>query len=163
LRQRACWSVRFPGQQILPVDQEREAHPIAFNPADMVEEHPKRRGNRLPLSHEVDWVLTPALFKRGDVTGEYFDREEVKIKASVVVRDFFDQGDETSAPSALEANVNVAAENQEYSNVLQAASYRGKEIVMPNEHATLNTAGDQGYDVQQLASTVAKSTTTNPR
>jgi hypothetical protein len=90
-RQRAFWSVRFPMAPLLPQStaENPERELLVFDPAymvfkndyyDDVEIDPKKLKG-LP----VEMVVTPALYKRGNMDGEFFDREYMTSPAWVVV------------------------------------------------------------------------------
>ena len=81
-RQRALWSVRLPWAPGMP----GPAQPLRFNPISMEDE---RNNDDVSIedlkSRCVEFIVTPALYKRGTMNGERFDREEAICRAAVVI------------------------------------------------------------------------------
>ncbi|KAB2571454.1 hypothetical protein DBV05_g9872 [Lasiodiplodia theobromae] len=74
-RQRACWTVRFPG-----VPQTDAAYVLPFDSTYMMAKDAEGpQGSRT-----VEGVITPAVFKRGNADGEAFDVETCAQEAVVV-------------------------------------------------------------------------------
>jgi hypothetical protein len=90
-RQRACWTVRFPATPLVPESTAKDPQrtSLVFDPESMIfkddyfdddEIDPEQlRGAKIEL------VITPALYKRGNVDGENFDVEYPAVPAWVVV------------------------------------------------------------------------------
>lgn len=81
-RQRALWSVRFP---LGPYGG--GPGPLKFEPSSMknhrVEDDDDDEGGRKPEQRFVEYVITPALFKRGTMDGERYDSEAAIVVAEV--------------------------------------------------------------------------------
>ncbi|KAJ4993515.1 hypothetical protein SVAN01_01063 [Stagonosporopsis vannaccii] len=71
-RQRALWSVRFPSRPEIGL--------LKFDPATMQDVRDDKDEDEDDLeelkSFQVELVVTPTLFKRGTMNGEWFEREE---------------------------------------------------------------------------------------
>ena len=80
-RQRALWSVRFPWA----LGRDKAAMPLRFDPTSMDDE----RNNEVDMETLkmlcVEFIITPALYKRGNMNGERFDEEEAMCRAAVVI------------------------------------------------------------------------------
>jgi len=80
-RQRALWSVRFPWA----LGRDKADLPLRFDPASMDDE----RNNDVDMEPLkmlcVEFIVTPALYKRGNMNGERFDKEEAMCRAAVVI------------------------------------------------------------------------------
>lgn len=80
-RQRALWSIRFT----LPSSGETNA-PLKFNPCCMEDERNNDDVDMEELKKRcVEFIVTPALYKRGTMNGEFFDREDAACRAAVVI------------------------------------------------------------------------------
>jgi hypothetical protein len=78
-RQRACWSIRFPQRQVVPATGAEgliEA-PLRFDPASMKDEWWEDEGVDAETLRQkyVELVITPVLYKRGNLDGDHFDIE----------------------------------------------------------------------------------------
>jgi len=81
-RQRALWSIRLPWAS----GNDTAASSLRFNPTSMEDE----RGNEEVSVEElktrrIEFIVTPALYKRGTMSGERFDLEEARCRAAVVI------------------------------------------------------------------------------
>ncbi|KAF2815179.1 uncharacterized protein BDZ99DRAFT_549751 [Mytilinidion resinicola] len=85
-RQRALWYVRFPR----PIPRTDTTLPglLLFDPATMTDEWSEDTEQDLQLLRQryVEIVVSPALFKRGNVDGERYDVEYAAVPASVLLR-----------------------------------------------------------------------------
>jgi hypothetical protein len=81
-RQRALWSIRLPwaggGDGAVP--------PLRFNPTSMEDERNNEEVSMEELKTRcVEFIVTPALYKRGTMNGERFDKEEARCRSAVVI------------------------------------------------------------------------------
>lgn len=88
-QQRALWSVRFPLRTGVPekTAETRQMASLMFDPSCMKDEWSEDEGQNAHLLHgtPVEIAITPALFKRGNLNGEHFDKECQAAAASVVL------------------------------------------------------------------------------
>ena len=83
-RQRALWSVRFPSRPRLP--DGKGTGPLMFDPATMQDHrYDDEDGVEEFKSSYVQLITMPALYKRGTMNGELFEREEAVRLAEVVL------------------------------------------------------------------------------
>jgi hypothetical protein len=88
-RQRAMWSVRFPQRPVL-LGRTEELHQrgqLMFDPASMKDEYGEdEEVDREVLKRQlVELVITPTLYKRGNLNGERFDVEYAAVPAWVIM------------------------------------------------------------------------------
>ncbi|OAL49032.1 hypothetical protein IQ07DRAFT_681058 [Pyrenochaeta sp. DS3sAY3a] len=81
-RQRALWSVRLPwapgGDGTTPL--------FTFDPTCMEDERNNDEFGMEELKTRcVEFIVTPALYKRGTMNGERFDKEDARCRAAVVI------------------------------------------------------------------------------
>lgn len=81
-RQRALWSIRFATRPELPGGI--GTGPLRFDPASMKDERDDETDTAELRKCQVEIMVTPALFKRGNMNGELFDKEEA-MRAAIVV------------------------------------------------------------------------------
>lgn len=80
--QRALWSVRLPWVS----EASGPAQPLRFNPISMEDERNNDDVSIKDLKTRcVEFIVAPALYKRGTMNGECFDREEAVCRAAVVI------------------------------------------------------------------------------
>lgn len=80
-RQRALWSIRLPWAQGGQAES-----PLRFNPSSMEDERNNDEVSMEELKTRcVEFIVTPALYKRGTMNGERFDQEEARCRAAVVI------------------------------------------------------------------------------
>lgn len=81
-RQRALWSIRFATRPELPGGI--GTGPLRFDPASMKDERDDETNTAELRKCQVEVMITPALLKRGNMNGEFFDKEEA-MRAAIVV------------------------------------------------------------------------------
>lgn len=88
-RQRACWFVRFPFPGYRQVGKEYETCPIVFEPSFMQAEYGRDDSSPPPTPGlNVEFVLTPSVWKRGDDKGANFEKNEmIKMHCAVVLKE----------------------------------------------------------------------------
>ena len=88
-KQRACWEVRFPQRQIRPnsTSDYPQYYALMFDPS-MKDELGDDEGQdpEWLKKQYVEIVVSPTLFKRGNLDGERFDKEYPAAKALVILR-----------------------------------------------------------------------------
>jgi hypothetical protein len=88
-RQRALWYVRFPRPGGMWRDVKQIGNvPLMFDPSSMADEWSDNMGTDPVFLRQqyVEMVVSPALFKRGNVDGERYDVECPVVAASVLMR-----------------------------------------------------------------------------
>ncbi|KAL8821400.1 MAG: hypothetical protein Q9223_000549 [Gallowayella weberi] len=88
-QQRALWCVRFPPRTAV-LEKRLETEQITslkFDPTCMKDEWSEEEDEKANVHHgrPVEIVITPALFKRGNLNGEHFDQEYQAAPASVIL------------------------------------------------------------------------------
>ncbi|KAL8798871.1 MAG: hypothetical protein Q9182_006327 [Xanthomendoza sp. 2 TL-2023] len=89
-QQRALWCVRFPPRTAAVPEKRLETEQIAslkFDPSCMKDEWSEEEDESANVLHgkPVEIIITPALFKRGNLNGEHFDKEYQAAPAFVML------------------------------------------------------------------------------
>jgi hypothetical protein len=85
-RQRALWSVRLPCVPGWGPGAPGPVQPLRFNPIAMEDERNNDDVSMEDLkTRYVEFIVAPALYKRGTMNGERFDREEAVCRSAVVI------------------------------------------------------------------------------
>jgi hypothetical protein len=88
-RQRAMWSVRFPQRPVVIGHQGeiQQSGPLMFEPAAMKDDYgeDEEMDKETLRRQTVELVITPALYKRGNLDGERFDIEYAAAPALVIM------------------------------------------------------------------------------
>lgn len=79
-RQRALWTIRFP------LSISASTNITTFDPACMEDERNNEETVEELMKRPVEFVVTPALYKRGNSNGERYEKEDARCRAKVVLQ-----------------------------------------------------------------------------